>query len=439
MKRIISVIMLVCLLMSLGTVSAFAAEPVQISNQQDFEDFMPNAPSGSVIELGAGSYTMVEPRFSVTIRYNSAVTTISGDSDKVTFEDTNNGGSTQPQNNNGGNNDVAPISDGEITDTASLQAALNAGGTVTLSRNITLTGPVTVPAGKSVTLNLNGCTVSYNDSTNRSGNTEMIHNYGNLTITGSGTITYMYSGASLGTTYAANTITSEPGSTITVAGGPIIENMTYDKGVIAYAIDGRTNTDSQNVTVNIQGGTVKSERQAIRIFANSTTGTGTLNISGGTIIGRVIMHNANSSANKAALNISGGTFETNAYKTEVLYIGGTNGATIDMNVSISDGKFNGEVVKTAPNTGFISGGDFENPINEEDIAPGFDRVTNPDGTYTVGDPNAPAGGNNGGNAQTAVSNPYAVPSTGDMSNMPLWGVLFLGFAVVAVLTRKREA
>lgn len=39
----------------------------------------------------------------------------------------------------------------------------------------------------------------------------------------------------------------------------------------------------------------------------------------------------------------------------------------------------------------------------------------------------------------AVSNPYSVPATGDMSNIPLWSVLLLGFALVAVLTRKREA
>ena len=33
----------------------------------------------------------------------------------------------------------------------------------------------------------------------------------------------------------------------------------------------------------------------------------------------------------------------------------------------------------------------------------------------------------------------SVPATGDMSNMPLWGLLFIGFAAVAVLTGKKKA
>ena len=51
-----------------------------------------------------------------------------------------------------------------------------------------------------------------------------------------------------------------------------------------------------------------AKRQAVRIFANSTTNTGTLEINGGEITGRVIMQNANAKANNAVLNITGGTF-----------------------------------------------------------------------------------------------------------------------------------
>lgn len=32
-----------------------------------------------------------------------------------------------------------------------------------------------------------------------------------------------------------------------------------------------------------------------------------------------------------------------------------------------------------------------------------------------------------------------VPATGDMSNMPLWALLFLGFAAIAIATRKKKA
>lgn len=37
-----------------------------------------------------------------------------------------------------------------------------------------------------------------------------------------------------------------------------------------------------------------------------------------------------------------------------------------------------------------------------------------------------------------VSNPYSVPSTADNSNMPLWTILFVGFAAVALLTGKKK-
>lgn len=37
-----------------------------------------------------------------------------------------------------------------------------------------------------------------------------------------------------------------------------------------------------------------------------------------------------------------------------------------------------------------------------------------------------------------VANPYGVPSTADNSNMPLWAVLFIGFAAVALLTGKKR-
>ena len=37
-----------------------------------------------------------------------------------------------------------------------------------------------------------------------------------------------------------------------------------------------------------------------------------------------------------------------------------------------------------------------------------------------------------------VANPYGVPSTADNSNMPLWTILFVGFAAVALLTGKKR-
>lgn len=207
---------------------------------------------------------------------------------------------------------------------------------------ITLLAPFVVAADKTTVLDLNGKTVSMEHAPEVLATYQMILNYGNLTIldsVGGGKISYTYSGVKLGTSsYAANTITTEPGSVLTVKSGTI-ENLTYDSAVIAHAIDGRTNTPGAgDVTVNIEGGTITSLRQSMRIYANLTSNTGTLNISGGEMIGRVIVQNANVNANKAALNITGGTFNANAYKTDVLYVGGSNNATIDINAAVTGGE-----------------------------------------------------------------------------------------------------
>ena len=56
--------------------------------------------------------------------------------------------------------------------------------------------------------------------------------------------------------------------------------------------------------------------------------------------------------------------------------------------------------------------------------------------FTAVNPGVPA---EPGMQEPEVSNPYSVPATGDMSNMPLWGALFISFAALAMLTRKKKA
>ena len=273
---------------------------------------------------------------------------------------------------------VAQIGDQRYT---TLQEAVNAGGEIVLVKDIVLTETVVIPAGTTVVLNLNGKTVSMNHTEKVTKNHTMISNSGNLTIndtaaltrsgSAAGKISYIYSGENIGVSYSTNTITSNPGSTLTVNGG-IIENNTYDSSVIAYAIDGLTNTDASNVTVTINGGTIVAKRQAIRIYANSTLGTGTLNVTGGDITGRVIVQSANTKANKAVLNISGGNFIPNEYKTEVLYVGGSTGENMVIDANVSGGKFIGDIVSSVPD-GFISGGTYSSDVSEF-AAEGFSIV-----------------------------------------------------------------
>ena len=278
---------------------------------------------------------------------------------------------------------VAQIGEAKFESLQEAIDAANAGDTVTLLTDIALDATVKIPAGKTITLELNGKTVSMVKDATVAAHNYMITNLGNLTIqdsVGGGKLSYEYVGADLAMTYAANTITSEPGSVLTVKSGTI-ENLTYDKAVIAYAIDGRTNGSAGDVTINIEGGNITSKRQAVRIFANSTTNTGALNISGGEFTGRVIIQNASEKANKAALNITGGTFNANAYKTDVLYVGGSNSATIAINAAVNGGTFNGEITDTNV-AGFISGGTYSIRPAAELLADGYEVVVS-DGVYGV--------------------------------------------------------
>ena len=272
----------------------------------------------------------------------------------------------------------------------SLQEAIDSLATdknyyVSLNADIVLTETVRIPAEKKLTLNLNGKTVTMIDNADAiSSNRAMIHNEGNFTIeddASGGKFSYTYTGANAGTTYAVNTITSDPGSTLTVKGGTI-ENLTWDSGVIAYAIDSRTNGGMGDVTLNIKGGKITSLRQAIRVFANSTTNIGTLNISGGEMTGRVIVQNSNANANKAVLNISGGTFKPNDYKSDVLYVGGSNSETIDIIASVTGGTFNGAITDTHVK-GFITGGTFATDVTAL-CALGYIATPN-NGMYIVAD------------------------------------------------------
>ena len=69
----------------------------------------------------------------------------------------------------------------DVGTAGALQSALSAGGSVKLTANVT--GDFTVPSGKSVTLDLNGHTI-----TNTSGHTITVQNGAALTITGTGTV-----------------------------------------------------------------------------------------------------------------------------------------------------------------------------------------------------------------------------------------------------------
>ncbi len=252
------------------------------------------------------------------------------------------------------------------------------GATITLLADVVAKEIITNPAGKALTLDLNGKTVSKETAVDT--DYCLILNNGTLTVVDSGEngkLSYKYTGTN--SSDAFNTIESAPGSVLTIKDGTI-ENLS-ENCLIAYAVDGLTNGSSGDVTVNIEGGYISSKKIAVRTFLNSVTNSATLNISGGEISGRVIVQNASNNANKAVLNITGGTFATNDYKTDVLYVGGSNGSFGDITASVSGGTFKGEVLSTVEDK-FISGGIFANDVSDF-LVDGASISKNSDGTYGV--------------------------------------------------------
>ncbi len=299
--------------------------------------------------------------------------------------------------------------EGNVTYYATLQAAVNAaqaGDTVTLLDNVALTEALTVPAGATVTLDLNGMVLSMEDASGAT--VAAIKNNGNLTIKDSseaktGKITFNSTTPSASNTYASNAISNY--GTITIVSGTI-ENTTV--GSACYALDNYAGS-----TATIEGGKLVAEKIAVRVFSwtNGESAKVTLNMTGGEIVsedGYAINFNLGN-APAVELNISGGTITTNdedyvlavyvytqgtAENLTVNVTGGTfngafafNGAAVttmkEGAISISGGTFDEVICYADPAYGFISGGTFKAPVAEEYCAKGYIPADLGDGTYGV--------------------------------------------------------
>ena len=281
-------------------------------------------------------------------------------------------------------------------------AAAN-GKTITLIDNVVLTDTLTIPAGVTVTLDLNGKTISMEDASGKAA--AAIKNNGNLTITSSvegGKITFNSTTPSANNGYASNTISNY--GTITIAGG-IIENTTV--GGACYALDNYAGS-----TATISGGKLTAAKTTVRIFnwTNGEAAKATLNITGGEIIsedGYGVNINAGNTPN-VALNISGGTITTNDTDYNLaVYVVNKNSAE-NLTIKVEGGAFNGDfalngVTSTTmkadaivisggsldgvicygtPAYGFVSGGTFKTDVSDYCVD-GYKVTENTDGTYGV--------------------------------------------------------
>ena len=236
-----------------------------------------------------------------------------------------------------------------------LQDAFAAAGdndTITLLSDITLdTKSYTIPDGVSVTLDMNGKTIDVVDN-RTAGNYELFYIYGELTVTGNGTINL--SSTTNREWNAMSTIFHNRGGVLT------IENGTYTNNGItamAYVIDNSANYYGDAVT-NILDGTLYSSYIAIRnrMEENShgASGIAILNVSGGSIdaLKRAIWAQASStsltSPATGIINITGGEvgFIQTAYSAGSTALTTISGGIVD--------KFEGKVNELKVNGGTVN-------------------------------------------------------------------------------------
>ena len=161
-----------------------------------------------------------------------------------------------------------------------------------------------IPAGKTFTLDLNGCTISATENSTGSYGLININPGAELTITdskGDGAIR-LKALQNRGWNGYSSVISNQRGK-LTVNGGTIEHLGDTD---MAYGIDILTNTGAENVEATINGGTIKSTYRAIRQFLNSTKAQNILTVNGGTIESTggnksIWMQNANANNNPGTL------------------------------------------------------------------------------------------------------------------------------------------
>lgn len=282
--------------------------------------------------------------------------------------------------------------DGEVRYFETLQGAIDAADAdiVKLIDEVELADTLTIPAGKTVTLDLNGKTISQTKA--QTAGYEMILNDGDLTIMdgeGNGKISYTDSGN--GDEYVSNTITNR--GTLTVKGGTVenLSSETVANNGYPYAIDSSIWGAAAEVNTVIEGGTVTcNSYSALRLRADSETEPVNVSIIGGVVNGRIEVQNPTSNkATVGTLTIGGEAVINKNASSMAIMIFGAGGSGKNLDVSITGGVISGEIGYSSYfgpvadfDEGIITGGTFNTDVNEF-CADGFYCAKNSDGTYSI--------------------------------------------------------
>ncbi len=263
-----------------------------------------------------------------------------------------------------------------------LQDVLNAGGNVTVLRDIALAEGLTVAADKTVVLDLNGKTITGTPAEAKE--YVLIANLGNLTITdntedkeGKIVCDHKLAGS---TGYAVNTITNS--GTLKIAAGTI-QNTSTASNQIGYAID--NNSTTGNAILVIEGGEVTASGSGyydgIRQFCNSETNENSVTIIDGEVSSLWLQNPSDGSGTQNTKDVKG-SFAINDGTLNNLYLEPSTqfaGAIIGGHVG-NISRF--QTAEGRDLEGFISGGTFSSDVSEF-CAKGFVCNDNGDGTYGV--------------------------------------------------------
>ena len=286
---------------------------------------------------------------------------------------------------------VAKIGDVEYTD---LQEAINAaqnGDEIVLLANLEVIGETfTIAADKAITLNMNGKKITATDNKAASVSYELFYNYGELTVTGNGTIEL--TSTSNDTAYAkSSTIFHNRGGVLTV------ENGTFKHlggTAMAYVIDNSANSFG-DAYLYVKGGEIISKNYiAIRMRmedpnANGNPGNGLsfAEVTGGYIYGanRGIWGQKSSGANEkqGQLTVTDGVVENNRADRGAIQIDTDSYEVQNMLVSISGNATIKGAIMGGDDEFVVSGGTFTVAVPEKYCAEGFEPKANEDGTFGV--------------------------------------------------------
>lgn len=274
---------------------------------------------------------------------------------------------------------AAKIGDKFYAAFASAVAAAQSGDEIVVLNDLTLTNGVEVAAGKTITLDLNGKTITGTPTEAKA--YSVITNKGNLTITGDGAIVCDHQMAG-STGYAVNTIVNS--GTLTIDGATI-ENKSTATNQIGYAID--NNSTSTDAILVVKSGDVKVSGSyyydGVRLFCNNLTKENSVTVEGGSV-SSIWMQNPSDGATekdtkevKGSVSISGGTVGALYLEPSTAFDAAITGGNI--------GKV--EYFATAEGrdvTGFISGGTFFDQISEDRLADGYVALPDLNGNFVVG-------------------------------------------------------